>query len=352
MRLRTIELCFCSILTAIILTSRGEAADKKLLGDGGPAKEAVINGPIAIAVSPSGVLYVAERFRNVVRRVDLATGLITTQRTMDPVAPIGGMVLDKNGDLIISEFTKNRIKKISTNTGAITTLAGIGDRGFSGDGGPAVNAALNGPQGLAVDVSGNVFFADAGNHRIRRIDAATDTITTVAGCGKRDSSGDDGPASRAGVEWPASVAVDATGNLFVAQSGYAPNSHRIRRIDSATGIIRDNSPALSGQLGSPGGLLIDARGKLLVIDHDRIRRIDSASRVIDDVAGSVAGFSGDGGPATSARLNAPSAIALDADGNLFIAEFVNNRIRRVDCKTATIRTVAGSGLPHRVDILR
>jgi DNA-binding beta-propeller fold protein YncE len=198
------------------------------------------------------------------------------------------MVLDKNGDLIITEFTMDRIKKISTKTGAVTTLAGTGHSGFSGDGG-----------------------------------------------------------------------------LFISQYGYGPNSHRIRRVDAATGIIEtiaglggqgyagDGGPALSAQLGSPSDLVIDAKGNLWVVDpvNDHVRRIDNTSGFIDTVAGSVKGFFGDGGPATAARLSNPSGIALDSDGNLYIAEFVNNRVRCVDHKSGKIRTVAGNGLPHRVDVM-
>ena len=177
--------------------------------------------------------------------------------------------------------------------GDITTVAGTAD---VGDGGPADSATLRFPFGVALDGSGNLFIADAGTNRIRRVDSATGFITTVAGTGTRGFSDDGGPATNAELSFPSGVALDAVGNLFITDSS-----------------------------------------------NDRVRRVDVATGVITTVAGTgTRGFSGDGGPATSATLRVPSGVALDASGNLFIADKSNGRIRRVDSATGVIITVAGT----------
>src|SRR5437660_1588794 len=176
----------------------------------------------------------------------------------------------------------------------IKTVAGGGSS--SGDGGPAVSAQLNAPIGVAVDNAGNLFIAEMLNARIRRVDAATQVITTVAGTGTHAFSVDGGPAASATFAGPADVAVDGEGNLFIADSG-----------------------------------------------NSRIRRVDAATQVITTVAGNgTGGFSGDGGPATAAKLAGPGGVAVDAAGNLFIVDSGNSRIRRVDAATQVITTVAGN----------
>jgi DNA-binding beta-propeller fold protein YncE len=216
-----------------------------------------------------------------------------------------------------------------------------------------------------MDADGNLYVVDLGNNRIRRVDAKTGIISTVAGSGNRDSSGDGGSALLAGLEYPSSIAIDRSGNLYISQYGYGSDSHRIRRVDAKTGIIEtfaglgkaglwgDGGPALQASLQSPSDLLFDAAGSLFVVDpvNDRVRRIDAPSGIITTFAGTTKGFGGDGGPAAKAKLNNPSSITFDSAGNLYIAEFVNNRVRRIDAKTGIITTVAGNGLPHRIDVL-
>jgi hypothetical protein len=267
-----------------------------------------------------------------------------------------GAAVDAAGNLFIADQLNNRVRKVTAATGVITTVAGTGTAGFSGDGGPASSATLSGPSGVAVDAAGNLFIADVNNHRVRKVAAATGVITTVAGTGIPGFAGDGGPATSAQLDFPTSVAVDGAGNLFIADI----NNHRIRKVAAATGVITtvagggnsfpgDGGLATSASLRGHIGLAIDAAGNLFIADHfnSRVRKVATATGVITTVAGSgtagFGGFSGDGGPATSANLSGPSGVAVDAAGNLFIADVNNHRVRKVAAATGVITTVAGSG---------
>jgi len=237
----------------------------------------------------------------------------------------------------------------------ITTVAGNGNDGADGDGGPALAASLGGPGGIVVDASGNLFIAETYNDRIRKVSAASGIITTVAGNGNDGSSGDGGLAVSALLSNPTDVAVDASGNLFIADGV-------IRKVSAANGIITtvagggtgvfsgDGGPATSASLGACS-VTVDASGNLFIADefNNRIRKVSAASGIITTVAGSGAvgyqsgSFSGDGGPATSATLNEPCGVAVDASGNLFIADGLNNRVRKVSAADGIITTVAGNG---------
>ncbi len=246
----------------------------------------------------------------------------------------------------------------------LATVAGGGSAGapgFGGDGGPATAAQFANPSGVAVDGVGNVFVADTANQRIRRIDAAAGTITTVAGGaanGAPGLGGDRGPATAARLNSPAGVAVDASGNVFIADTA----NNRIRRIDAATGTITtvaggaakgapgfggDGGAATGAQLNSPSGVAVDGKGGILIADtaNNRIRRIDATTGTITTLAGGVAdgapGFGGDGGAPMSAQLNGPAGVAVDTAGTVSIADTANQRIRLIDAATGTIRTVAG-----------
>jgi len=309
--------------------------------DHGPATKAEVNDPEAIAIDGSQTLYIAED--GAIRRVDLKSGIITTVQTRTRLEPIDSLAVDSAGNLIAAEYTKDRVRRIDPTSGAVTTIAGGKSGEFSGDGGPAIDAGLSGPNFVTTDAANNLYIVDFFNSRIRRVDAKTGMITTVAGNGKRDSSGDGGPAVDAGLEYPNSVAVDSDGNLFIAQFGYGRASHRMRRVDAKTGMI-----ATVASLEYPNNLLFDRVGNLYLIDNGRVRYIDAGTKRMKTVAGS--GSGGDGGPAIRARLE-PSAIALDSQGNLYIAEFGKHRIRRVDMRTGIIQTVAGNGFPHHVHVL-
>ena len=254
-----------------------------------------------------------------------------------------GVTVDALGNLFIASHKRTR--RVDIETGVITTVAGDGTFGFSGDGGPATSASFRFPVAVAVDSAGNLFIADSENHRIRRVDGATGAISTVAGTGS--FSGDGGTATSARLNRPRGVVVDASGDLFIADCC----NHRIRRVASATGVITtvagDGTPiacadagsAPSASLNSPIGVAVDALGNLFIADFGshRVRRVDAATGVITTVAGDgTYGFSGDGGPATSARLRSPTGVAVDASGNLFIADSGNNRIRRVEGIAAAV----------------
>ena len=245
--------------------------------------------------------------------------------------------------------SSDRIYRVAVD-GTLTVIAGTGIAGFSGDGGPATSAQLSDPRHLAVDRAGNLFIADRGNSRVRKI-TPEGVISTVVGSGDPGFSGDGGPAAAARLGYPAGVAVDRTGNLFIADTG----NHRIRVV-TPQGVINtlagtgdegfsgDDGPAAAAQLGSPAGLAVDRAGNLFIADpySSRIRKVNPDG-VITTVAGTgTSGFSGDGGPATSAQLGGAPGVAVDADGNLFIADFNNNRIRKVTA-AGLITTVAGTG---------
>ena len=256
----------------------------------------------------------------------------------------GGMAVDALGNLYIADAVNSRVRRVDPG-GTITTVAGTGERGFAGDGGPATSATLGHPEDVAVDALGNLYIADTNNWRVRRVDPSG-TITTVAGGG---TGGDGGPATSAALEAPGGVAVDALGNLYIA----AKYGNQVRRVDlggtitTVAGVGRyrftgDGGPATSAALETPGGVAVDALGSLYIADwrDGRVRRVDPGGTITTVAGNGESGFTGDGGPATSAALGEPRDVAVDGAGNLYIA--VLNRVRRVD-PGGTITTVAGTG---------
>ena len=237
--------------------------------------------------------------------------------------------------------------------GTITTFAGTGTAGYNGEGLP-VGSQLNAPTGVAVDSAGNAYVADNQNHRIRKIAAETGTITTVAGTGEAGFSGDGGPASSAQLWAPFSVAVDASGNLYIVDRANA----RVRKVTIATGVITtvagggalfdDGVPATAARFLDVTGVAVDSSGNIYVsdINDNRVRKVTAATGLISTVAGNRSiGAAGDGGPATSAQLNTPAGVAVDSAGNVFIADTFNSRVRKVTAATGIISTIAGTGVP-------
>jgi sugar lactone lactonase YvrE len=268
---------------------------------------------------------------------------------------IYGLGVDSSGNVYMALGTYAIVMRLDT-SGNLTRIAGTGVPGFSGDGGPATAAQL-GLSGIAVDTAGDVFIADAGNNRVRRIDAVSGQITTVAGNGTTTYTGDGVPATATGINYPGSVAVDGPGNLYIS----SPFSDAVWKVAATTGLITtvagkpgqpgtqgaangDSGPATSAFLVSPMGIALDSSGNLYIVEEVNadVRRVDAVTGIITTVAGTrVAGNSGDGGPATAAQFNYPTGIAVDSEGDLFIADWNNAKIRRVDGSTGIITTVGG-----------
>lgn len=332
-------------------------------GDGGPALEASFHLPGGIVIDGLSNVYVTDvrNHRNHrIRRIDGETGIITTiagtgvegngdseddgdggPAVNARLARPRELARDAAGSLHFVELNSNRLRKIEAHTGIIRTVTGGGAEGFSGDGGPAIEAEIARPHGIAIDGGGNIFIADFNNHRIRRIDAATGKIDTIAGDGTAAFSGDDGPAVDAQVSFPANGDFDPAGNYLFCDAG----NRRVRRIDAVTGIITtvvgngeaaasgDGGPATGASVFSPHAIAFDAFGNLYVADAPghQIRRVDARTGVITTIAGTgEAGFSGDGGPATEAMFNQPRGLRVDWRTHiLYVAEGVNERFRTI-----------------------
>jgi sugar lactone lactonase YvrE len=323
-------------------------------GDGGPATSASINFPDAVAIDRNGNLLIADASNNLIRKVNLSTGIITTfagtgsnvfngdgiAATAASLALPPGVAVDAANNVIIADRDHNRIRRVDASTGNITTIAGNGVSSYGGDGGPATSAMLLEPMRVAVDAAGNIYIGDTNNQRVRRVDKASGTITTIAGNGTAAFSGDNGPATAASLNNPESMAFDAAGNLYIADF----TNDRVRRVSAATGVITtvagggsssnlgDGGAATAAFVGRPVDVALDGAGNLFiatVFPQSRVRRVDAQTGIITTIAGTGSpGYSGDNGPATAAGINSPQGLAFDSAGNLYIAEF-NQRVRRV-----------------------
>jgi sugar lactone lactonase YvrE len=264
------------------------------------------------------------------------------------------VAVDVEGNVFVADSFNNRIRRVDARTGVITTVAGIGHQGFSGDGGPAAEASLDSPGGVAVDTTGNILIADTFNHRIRIVDHRTGIISTFVGSGIKGSAGDDGLAIRIQLSEPTGICIDLAGNLLIADTA----NHRVLLVEKATSVISTlagtGTPGFSGdggigtavQLNGPTAVAADGHGRVLIADtfNNRVRQLDTRTGTITTIAGTGAqGFGGDGDFASKAELTEPSGVAVDAKGNILIADTFNNRIRRIDRLSGIIMTVAGTG---------
>jgi sugar lactone lactonase YvrE len=319
-------------------------------GDNGPATNASLSNPTGVTLDAFGNLYIADYANNRIRMVS-PSGIITTVAGNGTQGYSGdngpatsaelyyptGVAADSYGNLYIADTNNSRIRQVSPN-GIITTVAGDGVAGYSGDNAAATSAELSHPLSMSVDSFGNLYIADQLNNRVRMVTASTGIITTVAGNGTQGFSGDDGPATSAELTSPTSVVVDASGDLDIADSG----NSRIRKVTTSTGVITtvagngtqaysgDNVAATSAGM-SAIGVTVDASGNIYIVDPSNFRiRMVNSSGIITTVAGNgTQGYSGDDGAANSAELNAPYSVALDASGNLYVADANNQRIRKI-----------------------
>ncbi len=329
-----------------------------ITGVGGPATEARLQSPVDLAFDADRNLYIAGRFNHQILRVD-PSGILTVAagQPQSGFSGDGGLAteaelhnasaiaVDPDGNLYISDSGNHRIRVVDTD-GIITTVAGTGEPGFSGDGGPATQAALKNPLGLAFDGQGNLYFWDAGNLRIRMVDA-DGIITTVAGTGERGSSPDGTPASEASLGSPSDhvplgLDFDPDGRLHITDLGNSriwmiDQEGRLRAVAGSgeSAYSGDGGPATEAGINGPLDIALGPDGSLYISTHThaseghRVRVVDRDG-IITTIAGSeTSGYSGDGGPATEAELNIPSAVAIGPDGNLYIADGANGVIRMV-----------------------
>lgn len=297
-------------MATFTITTVVGTGEKGFAGDGGPAAAALLNGPFDLAFDPGGNLYFADTFNHRIRRVDGRSGVITT-------------------------------------------IAGNGTAGYGGDGGPALQAALNEPYGVVVDRAGNVYIADRKNACVRRIDAASGIITTFAGTGAPGYSGDGGPAAEAGLAEPNGLAFDPEERrLYIADVA----DHRVRLVGLASGTITTLAGTGAAEHSGDGGaaraagvfgaraVKVGGDGTVYLLERQgsSLRRVDPVNGVITTLAGTGArGYGGDGGPAAAAVFDAPKEMALDRDGSLVIVDTENHAIRRIDRATGNVETIVG-----------
>jgi sugar lactone lactonase YvrE len=300
---------FSSLQAEEVITFAG-TGKKGFSGDGGPASKAELNNPFAIARGPDGALY-------------------------------------------LCDVDNQRVRKI-TKDGIISTVAGNGKKAYSGDGGPATEASLNQPYELAWDADQNLYFVEIGNHVVRKVEARSGKISTLAGTGQKGFSGDNGPANKATMSQPHSLAIDPEGNLLVCDIG----NHRVRKIDMKTGIIStwagngekktspDGAKIAGSSLNGPRALAFAPDGKLWLAlrEGNMVLQLDPKAGTIRHVAGTgKSGFTGNGGPALQATLSGPKGVSLDPQGNVYLADTESHTIRMIDVKKNSIELIVGDG---------
>ncbi len=368
-------------MTGSIYTIAGCGKDG-IEGDGGNAKLAMLNEPKDVIIDNKGCLYIADSENGLIRFVDSKGCINTIAGSLTPFSEQGedddntktelkrllatvprktglgaellgdggaaisarlkfpsSIAVDQDGDLYISDTFNHRIRIVNIKKGVITTLAGNGKDGYRGDNGPATEASLSEPTGIAVDQKGDIYFADLRNNKIRKVEKATGIIKTLAGNGDDFFSGDEGPAVDASLSGPSGISIDKEGNIYIADTF----NNRIRMVDAKKGIITTvagdgdryqikQKESSAKNLSRPYSVAIDSNGNIYTTDSDNhmIRKIDKSSGEITNIAGNgKAGFSPDGTPSNEAMLNYPFGIAIDSDNNIYVADTFNHRIRKV-----------------------
>ncbi len=332
-------------------------------GDGGSAIAAEINTAVGVAVdTASGNIYFTDQNNNFVRKITASTGIVTTiagvgtptlntgysgdggSGTLAKIYAPAGIAVSAAGNIYFADEGNRRVRKIIASTGIITTIAGNGTTSYSGDGVAATSTGIDAGD-VALDAAGNVYITDATNNVVRKVTASTGKISTVAGNGTMGFSGDGGAAISAKLSIPTGVILDAIGNIYIADA----NNQRIRKVTTSTSIITtiagtgtqgysgDGGAATSAKLGNPRDLAIDASGNIYIADESNncVRKITKSSGKISTIAGDgTSGFMGDGGQAIAAELASPNGVAVDVAGNVYIADYFNYRIRKTYTCTA------------------
>ena len=346
-------ICVCALSQAqvsTIITIAGNGTEG-YGGDNGPATAAEFDHAGTLALY-DGSLYTADAFNNRVRKIDLTTGITTTVAGNGTGGYNGDNIpatdaellipdaecIDTLGNIYIGDALNYRLRRVAKNTGLITTVAGTGVVGNTGDGGPATDAKIGTIAGLSIDQYGNLYMTDVLNNVVRKI-TPSGIISTIAGNGTSGYSGDNGPAIDAELQVPGKAVADKFGNIIISDN----RNHAVRKIDGSTGIIRtiagngvagyvgDGGPASSSQMRYPFGVFIDKDNNIFIVESGNgvVRKIDGATGLINTVVGcGILGFAGDGGPATAAQMR-PDDICIDSFGTMYITDYQNNRIRKV-----------------------
>lgn len=350
-----------NIASGIISTVAGTGTAGYIGGDNGQATMAALNAPDGIAFNASGNLYIADFGNNCIREVNTASGIITTAANTATNTTInfgvygGSIAFDNSGNMYISNADNiaadNIIRKVDAISGAVNIVCGTGAPGYNGDNITAAIAQLDIPADIVFDTANNMYIADRGNNRIRKVDAISGIITTIAGNGIGGYNGDGITATTAELDSPSSIAFDASGNMYI--SDY--NNNRIREVNTVgiintiagtgtAGYTGDNGPATTAQIEDAWHISVDKTGSLYMVDRNGnyVRKINTAG-IIGTIAGvGTYGYGGDGGPAAIGILFQPTDVKADANGNVYIADAGNQRIRQIDT-SGIITTVAGSG---------